>query len=250
MLERLLNVMLFLLNPRSAVEYVWKLLVLCMLTTSIAITTEGMIGTEISNPVQTYFLIVFVVSSPFFTLAMVVVRRMQALQAELNRLASTDILTGLANRRAFFEVTGDAVDGQLLLLDIDHFKSINDNFGHSVGDEVLKAVAEYLTSHVRSTDIVARIGGEEFAIYLPEASADMATQIGDRIVKGLTFETERVPELKVTLSAGLAEASEAQGVSELIRRADAALYQSKRNGRARLSTWMVGVPSRPNPATA
>ncbi len=248
MLDGVVNALLYLLNPTSRVEYVWKLLVLCMLTTAVAMSTEGLIGTEITNPVETYFLIVFVVSAPFFSLAMVVVRRMHALQNELARMASTDLLTGLANRRSFFETHREVTGGQILLLDVDHFKRINDTYGHGVGDEVLQAVARHLSENVRESDKVSRFGGEEFAVFLPDADAETAKAIGDRLVTGLTIERGAAPDVSVTLSAGLAELKPPATVSDAIRRADAALYKAKRDGRARLAEWSERLSSARAPA--
>jgi diguanylate cyclase (GGDEF)-like protein len=160
------------------------------------------------------------------------------------RLATTDGLTGLTNHRTF-QVRLDEQLAQaqrygkrlsLILCDIDHFKSVNDTYGHPIGDVVLKGVARTLQKEARTTDVVARYGGEEFAVVMPETDAAGALVIAERIrerVKALVFETGQGP-LRVTLSLGLAAVpDDAARKGELIERADACLYHAKRNGRDR-----------------
>jgi diguanylate cyclase (GGDEF)-like protein len=161
---------------------------------------------------------------------------------QTERLATTDGLTGLTNHRTFQERL-DAHLGQaqrygkrtsLLLCDIDHFKSVNDTYGHPVGDQVLRGVARTLARAARGTDVVARYGGEEFAIVMPETDTGGAMVIAERIrekVAALVFETEQGP-LQVTMSLGVATFPDDGGQKPaLIERADACLYHAKRHGR-------------------
>jgi diguanylate cyclase (GGDEF)-like protein len=161
---------------------------------------------------------------------------------QTEKLATTDGLTGLLNHRTFQERT-DAQFRQserygkrlsLILCDIDHFKSVNDTYGHPMGDVVLKGVAATIAREARTTDIVARYGGEEFAVVMPETDAAGAMVIAERIRERIgkrVFETEQGP-LKVTMSLGVATFPEdAQRKAELIERADACLYHAKRHGR-------------------
>ncbi|HSM93349.1 MAG TPA: diguanylate cyclase [Anaeromyxobacteraceae bacterium] len=161
---------------------------------------------------------------------------------QTERLATTDGLTGLLNHRTFQERT-DAQLRQserygkrvsLLLCDIDHFKSVNDTYGHPVGDVVLKGVAAILAKEARTTDIVARYGGEEFAIVMPETDTAGALVIAERIRERIgkrVFETEQGP-LTVTMSLGVATFPEdATKKAELVERADGCLYHAKRHGR-------------------
>jgi diguanylate cyclase (GGDEF)-like protein len=157
----------------------------------------------------------------------------------LERSASTDGLTGVANRHVFDEALtrelaraarlGGSVT--LAMLDIDHFKRVNDTHGHLAGDDVLCAVAECVGGHIRITDTLARFGGEEFALVLPDTGGDEALVALDRIrrdVRGLR------PNIDVTISVGLASyPNDAADPLTLIERADAALYASKRGGRDR-----------------
>lgn len=243
MLSRAFDAMLFLLNPRSFIDYVVKLLLLCSLTTAVSIGTEKVIGTEVSNPIQTYFLIVFVISAPFFTLCMLVTRRLVQLQAELAEMVETDMLTGLANRRAFFDRAHGAGSGALLMVDADHFKRINDTHGHEIGDRVLVAVAEHLRGSTRKSDVVARMGGEEFAVLLDDATREIAQRVSERISKGVTYHDDDLDApLQVTLSVGVTMRDDQGCEKALFRRADAALYDAKRNGRACVRWWTPETP--------
>jgi diguanylate cyclase (GGDEF)-like protein len=157
--------------------------------------------------------------------------------------ASTDALTGLPNRRYFEEFCGllarrrrsdDALG--VLMVDIDHFKLLNDQFGHPVGDAVLKAVAEALARAVREEDVPARFGGEEFAVLLRNPAPGVALEVGERIRSAVAnLDLSKLGPGKVTVSVGVAMARSAeQPISELIDAADGALYRAKRLGRDRV----------------
>ncbi|MFU8783822.1 diguanylate cyclase domain-containing protein [Aliidiomarina sp.] len=158
---------------------------------------------------------------------------------ELEALASTDALTGIANRRHFqnafkqqisiFERTQNPL--ALLMLDVDHFKSINDSAGHDVGDQTLQRLAELVSSCIRQGDIFARTGGEEFAIIMANTDLDTATNVAERIRTLIT--TSKFPHQMVTISCGIAVAKPADTPQSLYMRADKALYVAKNNGRNR-----------------
>lgn len=160
---------------------------------------------------------------------------------DLAELAITDPLTGLFNRRQFFaelERLWAAAERlnrplTLILCDIDHFKQINDHFGHHCGDVVLKGMAAVLRSQCRRYDIVARIGGEEFAILLPEVELEGAVSVAERLRRCVadTTMTCESRELRVTASFGVACRRSAGDPYELVRRCDGALYEAKRRGR-------------------
>ncbi|WP_232505003.1 sensor domain-containing diguanylate cyclase [Rubrivivax gelatinosus] len=167
-------------------------------------------------------------------------RQLSAANAELARLASQDALTGLANRRAFEQRAADEEararrTGRgigLLMLDVDLFKSVNDRFGHSVGDRVLQEISRLLEASIRETDLAARLGGEEFAVLLPElAGPAEAALVAEKIrlaVQGHGFAEAG----HVTLSIGVAWADgHATPVVVALQRADEALYAAKRRGR-------------------
>jgi diguanylate cyclase (GGDEF)-like protein len=159
--------------------------------------------------------------------------------------AITDELTGLVNRRRFLdalrsEITkGQRLGGRLsvVLTDLDDFKLINDSFGHHAGDEVLLAFADLLRAHGRGVDVAARLGGEEFAILLPETGVEGASVVAERLRHSLSDRRIRIGEKKevtVTASFGVAEHEEGQSVDELLRAADSALYRAKELGKNRV----------------
>ncbi|MDQ0456530.1 GGDEF domain-containing protein [Rhizobium paknamense] len=162
----------------------------------------------------------------------------------LRQLADSDPLTGLANRRALFE--GGAHDAEralkrgdllsLILFDLDHFKSINDDYGHEVGDQVLLATARTITANVRPFDMAARIGGEEFCIALPRTSPDQASAIAERLrVKLRGLEIPPLDQGRITASFGVAHSlGRRTGLKDLLVEADEALYAAKNAGRDRV----------------
>lgn len=167
--------------------------------------------------------------------------------AELERQAREDPLTGLPNRRAFDECLaagfGEAIQQQAILalaiIDIDHFKRINDRWSHLVGDEAICAVAELLKSQLHSGWQVARWGGEEFTLVFPAASQAAAYQQCERLRRSIAEHTlmTSVPELLLTVSIGLAFSVQAHSYARMLSQADMALYQAKRSGRNRVEIW-------------
>jgi two-component system, cell cycle response regulator len=164
--------------------------------------------------------------------------------------ALTDSLTGLYNRRGL-EGRSEAIhfrpgSPQLaqvwIMADIDHFKRVNDTYGHEAGDEVLKAVAEALRATARGADVVARFGGEEFVLVLPDTSAEVAVRIAERLRLAIeALSTEIGGEIiRVTASFGIAQRTAQESLPEVLERADAALYSSKREGRNRVT---ISAPS-------
>lgn len=162
--------------------------------------------------------------------------------AKFADLAMTDPLTELQNRRSMYSFLQDAYTRQsrgsalqmaILLADIDHFKNVNDNYGHEVGDQVLQHVAGILKSCVRPGDHVARWGGEEFLVMVQTGDRDAMELIGKRILYSMRTVHSGLPP--VTLSIGVALASEAGDVNTLLRLADRRLYRAKRGGRNQLN---------------
>jgi diguanylate cyclase (GGDEF)-like protein len=160
--------------------------------------------------------------------------------SDLGALAATDPLTDLNNRRQFeFLAHAEFVRCQrylrplsILVIDIDHFKHVNDRFGHAIGDIVLKAVAETIVAAKRGSDVAARIGGEEFALLLPETTAEIAQMIAQRIRHMIRDRSLPVSIPNVTVSIGVASApAGGSGVEDLMVEADEALYEAKGSGR-------------------
>jgi diguanylate cyclase (GGDEF)-like protein len=175
-----------------------------------------------------------------------IIRELEESRKALAELAATDSLTKLKNRRLFYTQAAqnliscrqDGKDMSLLLLDIDHFKKVNDTFGHPVGDIVLVKVAELLTQMVRSVDTVARFGGEEFAALLPETNRLGAAVLGERIRAAIEHEQIVVDgrDIPVTVSIGIATlaAEDVESIDQLLNIADRRLYLAKNSGRNRI----------------
>jgi diguanylate cyclase (GGDEF)-like protein len=164
----------------------------------------------------------------------------------LEKLSTTDPLTGLLNRygtrslaESFINVAIRHKEGlSLILMDIDHFKIINDQYGHAAGDYALREVAGILKRHQRTSDLVSRWGGEEFLVTLPKTTLDNSLLTAERIrleIESYQFELAE-QKLKVTASFGVASLLPDESLDDLIRRADNALYAAKRNGRNRVET--------------
>jgi diguanylate cyclase (GGDEF)-like protein len=166
---------------------------------------------------------------------------LEELARDLDKKASTDPLTGLANRLKFDELLSREIERSrrfhtplaLILFDIDHFKSVNDTYGHQVGDEVLIELSNFVAARVRSTDLVARWGGEEFALLAPHAEARTAARFA-RILGEAIAQIEFSAVGRVTCSFGVAELARDDNAATLMERVDGALYQAKMNGRNRV----------------
>jgi diguanylate cyclase (GGDEF)-like protein len=178
-------------------------------------------------------------------------RHEQALLTRLGELASIDELTGCVVRRVLRQRTDQEIERavrsgsplSLLMIDVDHFKGVNDTFGHVVGDRVLAAVGTVLLENVRTFDVASRLGGDEFALLLPETGPRAAMLVAERIVRDLAGGAE-VP---VTLSIGVSSLDRSNPTPEhLFDEADLALYQVKRSGRDAIA---VRAPGAPEPAT-
>ena len=165
---------------------------------------------------------------------------------EIYRLTITDGLTQAANKRHFLEflereiarATRHTRPLSLVLFDVDHFKSINDEHGHLAGDRVLKGIASTVAGQVRREELLARYGGEEFAIVLPETGVQAAGVFSERVrrcVEDSTFEYDG-HALRATISMGAAGLKDSDSVESLIARADAQLYRAKQDGRNRVAT--------------
>jgi diguanylate cyclase (GGDEF)-like protein len=168
----------------------------------------------------------------------------KALEEQLRTLATTDGLTGVFNRRHFLELAEAELaraaraerPTSIAMLDLDHFKSINDRFGHHAGDLVLSELAKVLKQQLRGGDVVGRLGGEEFALLLPETAVGSAQATLERLrcaIEAHAFGLH-APDRRVTISIGLAAQRAGESLTEVLKRADAALYGAKSSGRNRL----------------
>lgn len=162
---------------------------------------------------------------------------------QLTQSARTDSLTGLLNRRSLDEIINVCSSERrlfsLLVLDIDYFKSINDTYGHQVGDDTLKKIAETICTVVRKNDFCFRYGGEEFVLLLPDADSLSAYKVAEKLRKKIE-KTSFIPDKTITISIGLSEyPAQTDSVTELFRFADSALYTSKMEGRNRITTYSI-----------
>lgn len=192
------------------------------------------LGAPITLRVLVTLLLTLVFANVFMSIMLELQRRLQ------NR-AIVDPLTGIYNRRHFencldVEIDRLARSGRptsLLFLDIDHFKSINDDHGHTTGDEVLKSVVAIIHKTIRKTDLPFRIGGEEFAVLLPEAGRDTAVLVAEK-VRAAVAGARLLADRTVTISIGVDELRRGDGRDALLERCDIALYRAKERGRNRV----------------
>jgi diguanylate cyclase (GGDEF)-like protein len=168
---------------------------------------------------------------------------------KLRELAITDPLTGVFNRRHFFELTQQELTRaqryglpiSTIMLDLDHFKQINDRYGHLVGDHVLQEVAESIRDNIRTVDILGRYGGEEFTILLPNTALPGTREIAERVCEMIASLTLKMDDdsVLVTASLGVVSVEDVTDISieVLLNRADQALYAAKQSGRNQITIW-------------
>jgi diguanylate cyclase (GGDEF)-like protein len=175
------------------------------------------------------------------TRAFLVAEHASAEAASMREMAYRDPLTGAANRRRLEDelayqarVVGSGLEVALVYLDLDRFKSINDTLGHAVGDRVLVTVAHVLEQQVRSGDLVARLGGEEFVVVAPGMALDDASEMAERLRTVLPAAVGRAADVRVTASLGVTALRADEAPSRVIERGDALMYRAKRSGRNRV----------------
>ncbi len=230
-------------------DYVVKpLAVLVVFTTLLTLVSRLALGAEWQTLPATVA-IASLVQLPFTILAFALVTYMDRIQTQLAELAMTDVLTGLPNRRAFVAQAGRAQTkgqpGFVLIIDADHFKRINDTYGHAVGDRCLQAIAKRLNDVRRPHDLVGRIGGEEFGAFMPYSTMEEIHTVGGRLCGAILVNLPEEPRpLRLTLSVGAAETNPHELIEAALSRADEALYAAKAGGRARLVVWSRSVMDR------
>ncbi len=176
---------------------------------------------------------------------------------EANRLlqirADTDSMTGLLNRNAFLDtikqLNKTSRQSALLVIDADNFKNINDVYGHQTGDKALTAIVDALRMPLRQNDIIGRIGGEEFAVFLPDTEIKPALKIAEQLryaVEVIPFQPIEGQDYPLSISIGLTLSAPAYTTSQLMRMADQSLYQAKANGRNQIVVNQEGLVSKTN----
>lgn len=187
------------------------------------------------------FIIVTVVGLPVMAYVAVQHERLKGLTEKLAHLSSVDQMTGLLNRQTFldrlelllFEERARKGSGVFAYLDGDHFKTINDRFGHAVGDKVILLIAEHIRMATRKDDLAARLGGEEFGVFFKGATLDEAAKIADRVRRDIELSGLKlgIPGFAISVSIGLAAHRTGEGALETMRDADRSLYAAKHGGR-------------------
>ena len=214
------------------------------------LVADLMMGNVFSNAVIPYLnesfrLFVFI----FVTF---IIHKLRTALENQKELAATDPLTSVANRRAFYDLGNLELNKarryqtpiSFLYLDIDNFKKVNDNFGHPIGDKLLRSVANTIEMNIRAIDLIVRFGGDEFGILLAETAAESATQVVDKLKKKL-LELVRDNGWPVTFSIGVATfTSLPNSIDEMIDAADAQLYLAKQNGKNRTRYKVVAEESK------
>jgi len=165
-------------------------------------------------------------------------KEINELNSKLTYLANTDSLTNIRNRRSFFDTVDIVFHSAkrntnpfgLLMIDIDNFKKINDNFGHQTGDEVLKRVSKVLTDTIRGSDIIARFGGEEFILVLQESTESSLLSVANKLIELINTDTFFVQKISISIGCTLF-CNDDKNIDDIIKRADNALYQAKNNGK-------------------
>lgn len=186
-----------------------------------------------------------VLAPPLLFLLLSQMRQLALAHRELMTIASTDSLTQCLNRRAFTamvegylaSLSGQNRHGALLVIDVDYFKAVNDRYGHDKGDEALELVATAIRSTIRPSDVVARMGGEEFSVFLPEAAAHDAVAVAERIRLEIAAASFRIAGETVGLTASIGGIAfpGATSFAELYRAADQQMYLAKAKGRNQVS---------------
>ena len=212
------------------------------------VPTPGLLAATPGNIAQ----MIYSAMEPVFASVGFLLMYNELAQAELRRLARTDALTGMLNRFALDEMAQRLFQqtsphsGAVLMIDIDHFKTINDRFGHAGGDRMLAALARGISQCLRADDVLGRVGGEEFLVLLPGTGIDDALTLAERLrtaVSGIQVTRDGEPQT-VTISVGVAvRQAEDKGPGALVRRADRALYAAKNAGRDQVATLDATQPT-------
>ena len=234
----------------------WSTLLVTLVTTTFSLSVTCAANAMLLPPpelVRYTFalaaLIPLMVSPPLAWLVLRLMFEAEAARNAAERLAVTDPLTEVFNRRHFFEVGervfarshGDKQALSVLLLDIDDFKRVNDRHGHAAGDVVLQAVARVCTDHVGERELLARLGGEEFAMLLPETEQVGAVRVAERLrhsVEALCLQVGESVRINPTVSIGVASVTSAiRSLDSLLANADLAMYAAKAGGRNRVIAY-------------
>ena len=226
------------------------------MTSSLALTMAAMLrrnqqglGLQMDIGALISIGVALLVTPPMAWVIIDLLLRVHRDEQEMRSLASYDSLTGLLSRHAFFDTSTNYVSlarreknsFSVLIIDLDHFKQINDRYGHPAGDAVLKLFADVVNSVARRSDIIGRLGGEEFAVVLPSTTAAEATEFSERLHQAINKAVLKYNDhaIRYTASIGLTEfdPESEDSIDDLLARADLALYQAKQSGRNQTATF-------------
>lgn len=226
-----------------------------LLLTGLSLTFLRDAGIDWQVPITIATVVPLAVASPVAFTVMGLLRELEKARSEAQHAAATDGLTGLLNRRRWVQIADTEVKRAeasdlpvaLLLLDIDHFKRVNDLYGHGVGDTVLQAIARVCRETLRPTDIASRWGGEEFVVLLSGVGAESAMQTAERLRAAIESSVVRCGERRVPVTASIGVISSeapdvAHDLERLLHLADAAMYLAKQEGRNRVATAPADGP--------
>ena len=222
--------------PVGWLDLVFKTLVFLLVGNLLAMAVVFSIHGYFPSGLAGQIIETTLIALPFATFFLMIIGHLRHLQLKLAHLAATDGLTGLMNRRAFFDAVealrAETPTGYLFLADADHFKTVNDSHGHIVGDQCLVALADKLRGLPVQPRIVGRLGGEEFAVFCPGLQAIHAPALGETMSAPLLVP---VPDgiVRLTLSAGAVQMDRSMRLDHAMAAADRALYAAKAQGRGR-----------------
>ena len=234
----------------------WRKIALLTGVTTLAVCALAVIGMLVGNALagektspQDYITTLVLsgfITAPILTYVMIKLQQLHLVNEQLNYLATTDFLTGALNRRAFMAFVEDRLyedskagrnpESALLVIDVDHFKVINDRYGHQTGDIALVRIADTLRANLRSTDLFGRLGGEEFGVYLDDISPIDAVRAAERCRIAINA-CEFTPEGRdhtLSISVGIALSTAGEDFASLFKQADSRLYLAKEHGRNRI----------------
>jgi diguanylate cyclase (GGDEF)-like protein len=224
--------------------HVWLFALATVVFAGVAVLVEYLVLAPLFGALGASIIIAPLAAGPISVFVGGKFRELTLLYEERERLIRYDRLTQVLSREGFFaEAAARSGGGVTFVLDLDHFKSINDTYGHPIGDKVLRTAARILRGQVREDDLVCRFGGEEFLILASGVSPEEALSMGERIRKRVADTPVLVDgaSVTVTVSIGVTDLASAQDLDEAIRIADAALYAAKRGGRNRVvADWGGG----------
>jgi diguanylate cyclase (GGDEF)-like protein len=203
---------------------------------------KGPAGFHMHNAFLMAFVLPIIIAFPVTYYVARMSLKLSQTQAELHLLANTDPLTRLPNRRSFFQSAEPIVNNSddvatLLVIDADHFKMLNDSYGHAVGDRALVAIADVLRDNFRQSDLICRVGGEEFAVLIPGMSINQAEALATRVVSKVAASPLCEPNaiIEYSVSCGIADTTTATDIQALFKAADDAMYLAKQQGRNRVA---------------